>query len=122
MEIKCNNTGSDIWMSYKLKEASRLKKLIRQYRLSQKHKPLLCHMLINLRTWGSPVHVNRHLCHVLTDKSKHREYWIKEQVLVAYGGACLKQNFTCEKTGNRTYFVDGKYYDYDIEKWQHLPF
>ena len=99
---------------------NRLKKLIRQYRRGKRQGTPLCHMLINLRTFSGAKYINKNLKDVLLRKDKHREYYIKDQVLIRYGSACFTPRFDRFKYGNKTVLKNGKW----VSEFAHgeLPF
>jgi len=97
------------WVVYHKNEAKRLKKLIRQYRRVSQNKTLLCHMLINLRTWSGAEYINKTTAEILKRKNLHREYGIRDMIKIKFGSACFVARFDNLYYGNKTVFEDGRW-------------
>lgn len=112
--------------AFALERAKLLKKIIRRYRAQSYEHVRLCDILINIKShyMYDAQTVMKSLKPILLDKSLHREYGIKTQVLRKYGKYCFSTEFQTLKRGNKTYYANGHYYSHDAEMMQldGLPF
>lgn len=95
-------------------DSKALKKVIRRYRAKNNKDVRLCDILINIKSRTSiPSEVMKVVKPILMDKSLHREYGIKTKVIQLYGPRCFTPVFYTRQHGNKTYFVEGRYFSRD---------
>lgn len=90
-----------------------VKLVIKQYkRKLREQKPDLIHLIINIRS-NLGNRCNKELLKITGNKSLHREYTIKTNIISQFGLSCFSCYFHRPERGRKTYERNGEFFSID---------
>lgn len=90
-----------------------LKKIIRQFRKSRGNNTALVHLIINAKSNDSSLYRDprKAIVKTLLNSAFEWEFYKKTYFIKQEGFICFTPNEYRKKTGNKTYYYNGKYHD-----------